>query len=242
MFSPPGPVTRVAPVGKRRRGGLVRHRRNAPLRVSIVVVAIVSALALSACGSSSKSSGGTNNTTKAAKTGGTMTFGAEQWPSCINPINQCANSSWLQWLVPIHVLPRLAELDEKNNFVASPLLKELPSVDNGGVTGEGPTFTVTYHLNPDAKWDDGTPITSADVEFSWQAQLKTTGSLTTTGYDQITKIDTPDATTAVVHFKETYNDWPDVMGGFSGVILEKAKFPGGPDVGKTMQTSIPFSG
>ena len=219
----------------------MKLRRSGLVRTAVVAVAL--AIGLAACGSSSKSSNnGNGNGNTASGPTGSVVLGAEQWPDCVNPINQCANSSWLQWLVPIHVLPRLAELDEKNNFVASPLLKELPSVDNGGVTGSGKTFTVTYHLNPDAKWDDGTPITSADVVFSWHAQIDTTGSLSTTGYDQITSIDTPDATTAAVHFKETYNDWPDVMGGFSGVILEKAKFPAGTDVGKTMQTSIPFSG
>jgi hypothetical protein len=50
---------------------------------------MVSALALSACGSSSKKSGGTSsNTSKAGKAGGSLTLGAEQWPDCINPINQ----------------------------------------------------------------------------------------------------------------------------------------------------------
>ena len=199
----------------------MKYSRNAVVRILAVVAAL--ALVLSACGSSSKK---TNPTTNTGPTGGSVVFGAEQWPSCINPITQCANSSWLQWLVPIHVLPRLTELDDKNNFVASPLLKEMPDISNGGVTGSGKSFTVTYHLNPAAKWEpDGTPITSADVVFSWHAYLDTTGSLTTTGYDQISSIDTPDPQTAVVHFKETYNDWPDVMGGFSGVILEKAKFP-----------------
>lgn len=213
----------------------MKYSRNAVVRILAIVAAL--ALVLSACGSSSKK---TNGTTK-GPTGGSVILGAEQWPSCINPINQCSNSSWLQWLVPIHVLPRLAELDEHNIFVASPLLTELPSVANGGVTGSGPTFTVTYHLNPAAKWDDGTPITSADVAFSWHAYIDTTGSLTTTGYDQITKIDTPDATTAAVHFKKTYTDWPDVMGGFSGVILEKSKFKT-TNVGKDMVSTIGFSG
>lgn len=27
----------------------------------------------------------------------------------------------------------------------------------------------TFHLNPDAKWHDGTPVTAADVEFTWVA-------------------------------------------------------------------------
>jgi peptide/nickel transport system substrate-binding protein len=96
-------------------------------------------------------------------------------------------------------------------------------------------------LNPDAKWDDGSPITSDDVKFSWRAQLDTKGSLTTTGYDKISDITTPDPQTAVVHFTQTYNDWPDVMGGFSGVVLQKAKFKT-TDTGKEMQTSIGFSG
>jgi peptide/nickel transport system substrate-binding protein len=220
----------------------VRGTRRS-LRFTALVGVIVLTLVLAACGSSSKKSSGNNTgNSSAGKAGGTVVLGAEQWPSCINPVSQCANSSWLQWLVPIHVLPRLAELDANSAFVASPLITELPSTSNGGVTGSGKTFTVTYHLNPDAKWDDGTPITSADVQFSWQAQLKTTGALTTAGYDKVTAVDMPNPQTAVVHFGETYNDWPDVMGGFSGVVLEKAKFPGGPDTSKTMQQTIGFSG
>jgi len=210
-----------------------------------LVLAVALALVLAACGSSSKSSNsGSSGGNQAAggKKGGSVVFGAEQWPECINPITQCANSSWLQWLVPIHVLPRLMELDEKNVFVASPLLTEAPTSANGGITGEGKAFTVTYHLNPAAKWDDGTPITAADVQFTLQAYLKSKGSLSTVGYDKVSSIDAPNPQTAVVHFTQSYPDWPDVMGGFSGVVLEKAKFPNGPDTGKTMSTSIGFSG
>jgi peptide/nickel transport system substrate-binding protein len=196
-------------------------------------------LILSACGSSSKK--GTTNTTTPGKKGGELVFGAEQWPDCINPITQCANSSWLQWLVPIHVLPRLSELDPNNAFVASPLISELPSTANGGVSGSGATFAITYNLNPDAKWDDGTPITSADVKFSWRAVMESKTALSTAGYDKISSIDTADPKIAVVHFKETYNDWPDVLGGFSGVILEASKFKSAV-IDKEMQTSIGFSG
>ncbi|HYL51792.1 MAG TPA: ABC transporter substrate-binding protein, partial [Acidimicrobiia bacterium] len=213
-------------------------RPKGSLRIAGIAVAL--ALAFTACGSSSKPKAG-GGTTGGGKKGGALVFGAEQWPDCINPITQCGNSSWLQWLVPIHVLPRLAELDEHNNFVASPLITELPSTSNGGVTGSGKAFTVTYHLNPNAKWDDGTPITSADVKFSWRAYLDSKGSLSTTGYDKVTSVDTRDPQTAVLHFSETYSDWQDVLGGFQGVILEKAKFAS-TDTGKTMQTTIGFSG
>ena len=45
---------------------------------------------------------------------------------------------------------------------------------------------ITYEINPKAVWDDGSPITVADFECSWQAALKTPGSIGTVGYDQIT--------------------------------------------------------
>jgi peptide/nickel transport system substrate-binding protein len=205
------------------------------------LVAAVAAIAIvfAACGSSKKSGSGGSTTTAVAKTGGKIVIAAEQWPDCLNPITACANSSWLQWLVPIHVLPRLAELDTKNNFVASPLVTELPSLTNGGITKS--PFTVTWHLNPAAKWDDGTPITSKDVAFTEQAVLKSKGSLSTTGYDQITSIDDTNPTTVVLHFKAIYADWADLFGGFSGVVLEASKFTS-PDTAPTMQTSIGFSG
>ncbi len=59
------------------------------------------------------------------------------------------------------------ELDTQNNYVASSLLTEAPGIDNGGlVTDDDGTFTLTYRLNPDAAWSDGTPITSTDVWFT----------------------------------------------------------------------------
>ncbi len=214
--------------------------RRQPLLRAVAVFAALGLL-FAACGGSNKASKTPATTgSNEGKKGGTAIFAAEQWPDCINPITQCANSSWLQWLVPIQVLPRLTELDEKNNFVASPLLTEMPSLENGGLK-EGPPFTVTYHLNPDANWDDGTPITSDDVEFSWQAQLKTTGSLTTAGYEDIQRIEKPDPKTAVLIWKRKYTDWQDVLGGFSGIILEKSKFKS-PNVSKDMQQTIGFSG
>jgi peptide/nickel transport system substrate-binding protein len=206
----------------------------------LFALALVIALVAAACGGDDSKSPGNGATTTVKQTaGGSIVIAAEQWPDCLNPITQCANSSWLQWLLPIHVLPRLAELDQNNNFVASPLVTELPSLDNGDLTKN--PFTVTWKLNPNAKWDDGTAITSKDVAFTWQAYLKSKGSLSTTGYDSIKSIDSTDPHTAKIVFKTTYADWPDVFGGFSGVVLEASKFTS-PDTSTTMNTSIGFSG
>ena len=36
---------------------------------------------------------------------GQIVFGAEQWPECLNPITECANSSWMVWTTAFKVLP-----------------------------------------------------------------------------------------------------------------------------------------
>ncbi|WP_419944450.1 ABC transporter substrate-binding protein [Candidatus Poriferisodalis sp.] len=150
----------------------------------------------------------------AQPSGGTLVLAVEQWPECINPVTSCANASWTLWSVLVHVLPRLMELDVGNDFVASSLLVEAPSVDNGGlVTAEDGTFTLTYRLNPEAVWSDGTPITSTDVWFTWRAGLDTTGTLSTIGLELITDIDHSDPHTAVVTFSESYAPWQTLFGG-----------------------------
>ena len=60
--------------------------------------------------------------------------------------------------------------------------------------------TVTMHIEPDMKWSDGKPITSADVKWSLD-ELGGHGILFTSYTSSITKIDTPDPETVVVHTK-----------------------------------------
>ncbi len=191
-----------------------------------------------ACGK--ESAPGTSASPAAGGSGGSLVLGAEQFPDCLNPIDSCANASWLGWAVTQHVLPKAMTITTKGTFEATPLLTEAPSLDNGGLTKS--PFAVKYKINPDAKWDDGTPITSKDFEFTWQAHMKTKGSIFTTGYDKITSVDTTDTHTAVVHYKEIYADWPDNFGGNTDFVLKASAFKKGPDVAGTMQTSIPFAG
>src|SRR5207344_1377702 len=75
----------------------------------------------------------------------------------------------------------------------------------------GKTMTITIKLNPKAVWDDGSPITSKDLDCTWKANLKTPGSLSTTGWDKITSIDTTDPATAVVKLKEVYAPYKNLF-------------------------------
>jgi len=228
------------------------------LRVLTRTIAIVAVVGLVGAACSKKAvttnpppsaTGGTTapatTTPEVSHKGGSVTFGAEQWPECVNPITQCAGASWTYYSVLEYVLPRAMQLDLQGNFIASPMITEAPTLDNGGLT-QSP-FTVTYNIAPTAVWADGTPITSSDFDFTYKAILYTTGTLGTVGYDKITAVDTTDPAKAVITFSDVVVDWPDLFGGAFGGLIEKAAFPkentaDKPDLKDEMASDIPFSG
>jgi hypothetical protein len=106
----------------------VEHRSR---RWRLAALAACGALVIAACGGDDDDAGsegtgaggagsGTSLSTAAPATsasgseegqpGGTIVLGAEQFPECINPITQCANSSWAHWAVIQYVLPKLMVL------------------------------------------------------------------------------------------------------------------------------------
>jgi peptide/nickel transport system substrate-binding protein len=99
----------------------------------------------------------------------------------------------------------LGKWDDQNNFVPD-LAQDVPTAENGGVSADG--LTITWKLKPCLFWSDGTPLTSADVAFTWQA-LTDPGTACTAcgGFDKIASIDTPDDQTVVIKFKELYPPW-----------------------------------
>jgi peptide/nickel transport system substrate-binding protein len=101
-----------------------------------------------------------------------------------------------------------------NDYKYLPDLAAQPStVDNGGVQvpgTNGDAMTVTWKLKPDLKWSDGQALTCDDFAYtwSWVMDKDNTGLAGgTTGYDQITKVDCPDPTTIVYHFKSVYESY-----------------------------------
>jgi peptide/nickel transport system substrate-binding protein len=212
---------------------------------SMALVGILAVVATACGGGKSSSSSSSAAPSATSKRGGSIVVGAEQWPECVNPITSCSSATWYWYSVAEHVMPYAMVLDLNGNFVASPLLTQAPTLDNGGIK-QNP-FTITLKLNPNATWADGTPITSSDIDFTWRAILNTTGAYTTVGYNQIASIGSSDPKTAVITFKKVFVDWPDLFGGVYQGILEKAAFPKfasdpKPNLKDEMQSSIPFSG
>jgi len=120
-------------------------------------------------------------------------FGGD--PQNLNPIigNDTASSTIYNFLFPtfVGIDPATATF-QKNRPDAL--------VTDWKVSDDGKTYTFT--MRSDWKWNDGTPITSADYLYTWNAaksgKVDTVfASLT----DIIDKVEAPDATTVVVTFK-----------------------------------------
>jgi peptide/nickel transport system substrate-binding protein len=78
------------------------------------------------------------------------------------------------------------------------------------LTSEDPQV-VTYTINPDAVWSDGTPITAADLISQWKALNGTNPAynvVSTTGYEEVASVEQgADEKQAVVTFSNPYADW-----------------------------------
>ncbi len=83
------------------------------------------------------------------------------------------------------------------------LAREVPSVENGGISKDG--LTITYHLRRGVRWHDGAPFTSKDVAFSLAAIMNpANNSPGRHGYELIRSAQTPDPYTIVFHMKQRF--------------------------------------
>jgi hypothetical protein len=62
---------------------------------------------------------------------GQIVIGAEQWPECLNPITECANSSWYQWTTGFKVLPNVWDTTSQGTYEATQLVTGEPTVTTG---------------------------------------------------------------------------------------------------------------
>jgi len=152
--------------------------------------------------------------------GGKSVTGAwSQEPDNIVPYyTQMSYAIWITQLT----LVGLGEWDENGAFAAE-LGAEAPSAENGGVSADG--LTITWKLKECLFWSDGTPLTSADVKFTWESIMDPGNAvMSRVGYDKIASIETPDEQTAVIKFSELYPPWQTLFTqgpNNSGAILPK---------------------
>jgi peptide/nickel transport system substrate-binding protein len=157
--------------------------------------------------------------------GGTAIVAIWQEPATLAPVyaNQTVTD-----IVTYGVTEGLAETTDAGDYVPT-LVKSIPTVANGGVTVTADKMDVKWELLSGLKWSDGKPVTSADIKFSWETWMKDPKANSRTGYDQISSIDTPNDTTAIVHYKSIYAPYPLNFGG----LMPKALLENEADISKT---------
>jgi hypothetical protein len=65
------------------------------------------------------------------KSGDQITVGAEQWPDCINPVTDCANSSWEVWTAAFPILPAIFDTTASGDYKITTLVTGEPEVKVG---------------------------------------------------------------------------------------------------------------
>ncbi len=83
------------------------------------------------------------------------------------------------------------------------LALEVPTQTNGGISADG--LTLTYRLKQNLKWQDGQPITAADIRFTFDFILKNRTLVPwRAGYEKILSVNVVDNSTVVIRFAEPY--------------------------------------
>jgi peptide/nickel transport system substrate-binding protein len=106
--------------------------------------------------------------------------------------------------------------DDTNTAIPE-LAKEIPSVDNGGVSADG--LIITINLIEDATWSDGTPVTSADFVFTHEMIMDDANVVDSKyPHDHLVSVEAPDDYTVVMTFEEPFTPWTP---NFWRVVLPK---------------------
>jgi peptide/nickel transport system substrate-binding protein len=137
-----------------------------------------------------------------------LVIGIAQYPATFHPnIESMLAKMYLLGFVqrPITVYDQSWEL-------VCMLCTDLPTIENGGAAieplpegtdngGAGENgIAVTYTIDPAATWGDGTPITTADVLFTWEVgRHPESGVVSGEGYRRILSIDLVDDKTFTIH-------------------------------------------
>jgi len=96
------------------------------------------------------------------------------------------------------VLEPMARYDEAGNMVPY-LAESIPTVDNGGVSSD--LTSITWKLKEGLKWADGSPVTSADLVFTWKYCTDPAGGCAQSEkYNDVTDVKVVDDRTVTVTF------------------------------------------
>ncbi len=235
----------------------MRRRRT----IGLAAFSGIAALVLAACGSGggsspTPSSAGYNAATTtivapSTKTGGTIIYDNSSVPDSTDPGNTYYAFQWNFTRLYATPLMTYKSCPGTCGLQVVPALATAPGVpSNNGATW-------TYHIKPNLKFSDGTPITSADVKYAvertfaksvlvngpsyWQVLLGGNAATYKGPYKDktgnLTSVVTPNATTIVFHLNKPFADM-----NYVAAIPQTAPVPPNKDTGANYQLNPISSG
>jgi peptide/nickel transport system substrate-binding protein len=153
--------------------------------------------------------GGTTAASPGA-TGGTVVFGAEQEPPCLNGVLAGCNNTWTSWTVGMS-FPGLYKILPNGDLA--------PDLLDGEAKFTKSPFTVTYKIKKNANWSDGKPVTAQDVIFTLQTIVNPKNDVASrSGYTDVARAKAIDSMT----FRKPYAAWKLLFYGQFGVLPKHA--------------------
>lgn len=138
-----------------------------------------------------------------------LKIGVSQYPTTFNPLTE---ASVAQSYIHGMTLRPITIFDHEWRLACS-LCVEIPTFENGMAKREplpdgSEGVAVTYRLQPDATWGDGTPVTSEDIIFTWEVgKDPRTGAIGGEGFRRILSIEAIDSKTFTVHLDRVTYDY-----------------------------------
>ncbi|WP_411678373.1 ABC transporter substrate-binding protein [Caproicibacter sp.] len=122
-------------------------------KIALLLAAATILSSLAACGGSSTTANGSAGGTSSAASKKTINVGLTNTPANLDPLDFVDNAT--TWITQILYLP-LMDLGDDGTYK--------PQLADSVETTDNKIYTV--HLNKDAKWTDGQPVTADDVVFT----------------------------------------------------------------------------
>lgn len=164
----------------------------------------------------------------------TVRIALREQPNTLNPL---VSTQYDENYLTEGIFSGLTKLDDRGR--AQPdLATDVPSLRNGGISRDGKTLT--YHLRTNARWQDGVPVTAADVAFTFaKIRDNRVPYVSRALYDAVARVEARDAHTVVIHLNHPQPDAPYELfvAGQNGEIVPKHLLDGVTDM-----LHAPFNG
>ncbi|WP_110944027.1 ABC transporter family substrate-binding protein [Streptomyces niger] len=210
-------------------------------RVPLALIATVAAssLALTACGGGDDADSKPKSAPKATaldinqqdpaklKQGGTLNWAVDQFSTQWNSLEIDGQQASTGDVVE-SVMPSLWHSSASGKQVPNKaFLLDAKSETKGGKQ------VVTFHLNPKAKWSDGTPITYKDLKANVEAMSgkdKAYKIASSAGYEEVSSVEKgKDDYEAILTFDTPFADWQSLFSAPNNTPLYPAKYVSDPE-------------